>query len=166
MDRTENHDVLLPNLIRKLKQKSGILAFQIPDSRLQMSHTLMSEAAEKSGLTNVLKHVRIPQCQLDPIHYHKMLSPLVTYLDIWTTTYVQPLTVESNARHPIADFYSSTGLSVYLDALGCIEDEKSKTLLRAYSELLDEKYPPLTGVDGNKVVLLDIKRFFLVAQCR
>lgn len=153
-------------MIRKLKQKTGILAFQIPDSRLQMSHTLMSEAAKKCGLIAVLKNVRIPQCQLDPIHYYRILSPLVAYLDIWTTIYVQPLDVELNTQHPVADFYSSTGLSVYLNALGGIEDEKSKSLLKAYSELLDEKYPPLTGVDGNKVVLLEVKRFFLVAQCR
>lgn len=162
-----NHDALLPAILKKLTASTGVLAFQIPDSRVQPSHVLMKQAAKDCGLLEkYLQKVRIPQCYLDTIDYYNILAPLCSSVDMWRTTYSQPLTVDDKTDgqlHPVAQFYSSTGLEPYLEALGGFDSDLSKTLLDRYNQLLDEKYPIVTGPNGVKVVFLEVTRLFVVA---
>jgi trans-aconitate 2-methyltransferase len=86
---TRNHERLLPSLIQLLNPGTGVLAFSIPDTRVQTSHVLMKRAAHECGFTQRLESTRIPQCELDPTEYHNILCPHSDLVDIWVTTYYQ-----------------------------------------------------------------------------
>jgi len=61
------HNELFPNIIKNMvNPNGGVLAVQIPDTRVQTSHVLMDTAAFRSGMLNKVKHVRIPRVEQDP----------------------------------------------------------------------------------------------------
>ncbi len=62
-----NHAELFPNIIRNMvNPNGGVLAVQIPDTRVQISHVLMDTAAFRSGMLDKVRHVRIPRVEQDP----------------------------------------------------------------------------------------------------
>lgn len=64
------HQELIPNIIQNMvNPNGGVLAIQIPDTRVQTSHVLMDTAAFRSGMLNKVKHVRIPRVEQDPSWY-------------------------------------------------------------------------------------------------
>ncbi|GLD96354.1 hypothetical protein PINS_up005037 [Pythium insidiosum] len=156
----EHHRTLLPRLFSFLKP-GGVLAFQIPDSRLQPSHSLMVEAKRQLGLHAELDNVRWVTCEHDPSFYYKIFETLVaphemvTSLDMWSTTYAQIM----DGENPVADFTSSTGLGPYLEALGGRESAAAQAFERKYRELILQAYPK--EQDGRTI--FNFKRFFLVA---
>lgn len=61
-----NHETLLPNIIHNLIKPHGVLAIQMPDTRMQASHLLMLRAAENMGVYDKVKDVRIPRSDNSP----------------------------------------------------------------------------------------------------
>ncbi|DAZ96358.1 TPA: hypothetical protein N0F65_008008 [Lagenidium giganteum] len=154
----ERHAKLLPRLLSFLKP-GGVLAFQIPDSRLQPSHQLMVEAGKRLNLQDRLANVRWVTCERDPSYYyqicHDLEPPQVSNLDMWSTAYAQILSGEN----PVADFTSSTGLGPYLEELGGRESPAAQQFEAKYRELILEAYPK--EKDGRTI--FNMKRFFFVA---
>lgn len=158
-----NHEVLLPRILNNLvSSDGGVLAFQVPDTRNQPSHTLMETAAAECGYYELVKNVRIPRMDHTTEWYFQLLSPHVKNMDLWTTEYTQPLPVTSE-WHPVLEFTQSTGLKPMVDALGGSTSEKGQSFLQTYNKLLTAAYPIIQH-DSNYVALLSFRRFFLVCQ--
>eukprot|EP00808_Paulinella_micropora_P009081 g21579.t1 len=176
-----DHHLLLPKLIDMLDQ-GGVLAFQIPDTRVQPSHVLMKEAVQEFGIS--LDEVRMPQCEHDATFYHDLLLPHCRTLDIWSTSYLQELVPglgavveEGEAErlgaqhvappplplHPVAEFFSSTGLSPFLKHVGGLHSEQGQALLASYSNKLSKAYPlrPSGVAPSKQCALIEMKRLFV-----
>ncbi|KAG6617506.1 Trans-aconitate 2-methyltransferase [Phytophthora cinnamomi] len=67
----DKHKHILPRLYSFLKP-GGVLAFQIPDTRLQPSHQRMVDAAEELGLSDRVAGVRWVTCEKDPSFYYEL----------------------------------------------------------------------------------------------
>lgn len=152
----ELHESLLPRLVSLLKP-GGVLAFQIPDTRVQPSHLLMRQAAAELGMAARVASVRWVTCERDPAFYYETLKradPAVA-LDMWHTTYAQPL----EGDNPVADFTSSTALGPFLEALGGRDAPDARAFEDTYRQLVAQAYPKQS--DG--ATLFRLQRFFVVA---
>jgi trans-aconitate 2-methyltransferase len=86
--------------------------------------------------------------------YYDVLSPLACSLELWTTEYVHVLpNVEA-----IADWYRSTGLRPFLQALA--DQEERDRFLQDYVEGLREEFHPRS--DGR--ILFPFRRLFILAK--
>jgi len=182
-----DHQILLPRIVSNLVSSDnggGVFAFQIPDTRDQPSHILMDVAASKCGFTEQLKSIRIPRMDHSADWYYHLLRPHVKSIDLWTTEYTNPLTVQgsingyddnkndddSNSnnsnnikKHPVLQFTESTGLQPFVDALNGPSSEQGKLFLQTYNSLLYNAYPVVT-VGSESLTLFTFRRFFLVCQ--
>eukprot|EP00128_Syssomonas_multiformis_P000808 Colp12_sorted_trinity150504_noHs@26428 len=152
------HKTFIPKLLSLLKP-GGVLAVQMPDTRLQPSHVLMFTAAQDLGLREYLemKKVRIPRCDEDPAFYYNILKPLTSQLDLWTTNYVQILS--SGGPGPY-NYVKSTGLMPVEQAIKEKGADVWDKYEAHYKSLLDKAYPP----QENGEVLFPYNRFFIVCQ--
>ena len=154
-----NHEILLPHIFNNLIAPEGVLAFQIPDTRTQYSHTEMKKVAEQLGFGELVKEVIIPRCEHDQQWYFDILTKYcdASDINIWTTCYAQVL----KGDDPVANYTFATGLKAVLEALGGEETEKGKQYFEAYKQRMRELYPPntLTGT-----TLFPFTRFFVVAK--
>ncbi|RLN97263.1 hypothetical protein BBJ28_00024881 [Nothophytophthora sp. Chile5] len=151
----EHHECILPRLFSFLKP-GGVLAFQIPDTRLQASHQLMVEAAAQLGLSERVAGVRWVTCERDPDFYYELFKTLDdrVELDMWAAVYAQVL----EGENPVADFTGSTALRPYIEAL----DASSTAAIafeQKYRELIAAAYPKQS--DGHTI--FNFKRFFVMA---
>jgi trans-aconitate 2-methyltransferase len=169
-----HHEVLFPQMIKELlSADGGVLAIQMPDTRVQPSHVLMETAALRRGLSEKIKDVRIPRTEQDPLWYYQVMIPCTKEIDLWSTNYVEPLTMPTKegtpSRHPVHEFTRSTGLMPVVQALGGESDAVCQDYLAEYDRLLHEAYPVVDVKndqypEGKKVTLLEYKRFFLVCK--
>ncbi|RLN10085.1 hypothetical protein BBJ28_00018734 [Nothophytophthora sp. Chile5] len=151
----EHHERILPRLFSFLKP-GGVLAFQIPDTRLQPSHQLMVEAAAQLGLSERVAGVRWVTCERDPDFYYELFKALDdrVELDMWAAVYAQAL----EGENPVADFTGSTALRPYIEALG-ISSTAATDFEQKYRELIAAAYPKQS--DGHTI--FNLKRFFVMA---
>ncbi|KAG6946144.1 hypothetical protein JG688_00016193 [Phytophthora aleatoria] len=86
----------------------GVLAFQIPDTRLQSSHQRMVDAAADLGLSDRVAGVRWVTCEKDPSFYYELFKAVDSgaELDMWAAVYAQIL----EGDNPVADFTGSTAI--------------------------------------------------------
>jgi len=159
---SQDHRVLFPKLCsRDYLRQGGVLAVQMPDTRKQASHLLMTEAALACGFGAEIADVRIPRVENDADFYANALltanSPVLT-LDMWTTTYYQFLEGED----PVPKFTKSTGLMPYLEALGGEKSAKGSKFMKEYISSCAKAYP--RRQDGK--TLFPFTRFFLVASLK
>jgi trans-aconitate 2-methyltransferase len=161
-----NHEIVFPNIMKKLVKPNGVLAVQMPDTRVQPSHVLMVQAANKCGFEKEIKHVRIPRVDVDSEKYYRWMREYVSEIDIWSTEYVQQLNHVEGATHPVLDYVKATGMQPLLEALGGENAPKAKTFLELYEKLLYDAYPNtyLDKTGLRRIVLFPYKRFFLVAK--
>jgi len=145
----EVHQSLLPRLLSFLKP-GGQLAFQMPDTRLQPSHTLMVDAATNIGLD--VSAARKVTTEVEPQAYYKLLSPSCATFNSWSSEYVHVL----DGNDPVFAFTSSTGLGPFVAAVG--PDMEAK-YINEYKRLLRVAYP--RQADGK--TLFPFRRFFTVA---
>ena len=175
-----NHETILPRLVKHRLLKGGIFAFQIPDTRVQPSHTLMVTAAKNTGyyddiFVNAVPPVRIPRAEQDPLWYQSILS-LSRNADInhWNTEYVHQLplvtgdsssqSTEWPAEHPVCTFTKATGLMPIIDALKQREDGSDISYYEEYNRLLYDAYPPYYDKTKNQyVVFFTFRRYFCTA---
>jgi trans-aconitate 2-methyltransferase len=180
-----NHQLLFPSIVEKLLHPNGaVFAVQMPDTRNQPSHLLMETAALRSGMLDRLQHLRIPRTEQDPQWYFDFLNPVTKEIEMWSTEYVEQLSVatrsgdmhnDSNAnlnriqRHPVHEFTRATGLLPIVQALGGNDTSECQEYLIEYDRLLSEAYPQTViknkfHLQGKTVTLFPFKRFFLVCK--
>mmetsp|Transcript_19862 Transcript_19862/g.28554 ORF Transcript_19862/g.28554 Transcript_19862/m.28554 type:complete len:290 (+) Transcript_19862:53-922(+) len=166
--------ILRDALTNAVRPDGGLLAVQMPDTRVQPSHTLMVEAAEKCGFSKLLVDVRIPRVEHGFDYYHSLLQPLCGSIEMWSTEYVHELEYSNRSKHPVLEFTSATGLQPILAALSASAggQECVTEFLDMYNQLLHEAYPPIStshseaegSTSCTRTVLFPFKRFFLVAS--
>ncbi|KDO28887.1 hypothetical protein SPRG_05758 [Saprolegnia parasitica CBS 223.65] len=156
------HKVLLPRLFSLLKP-GGVLAIQMPDTRVQASHVLMPEAARALGVD--IAGVRWVTTEEDPSAYYGLFAAIARpdHIHLWSTEYTQvllpaPRDKEPAYRHPVVDFVSSTGLGPYVHAID--DPTVREAFLQEYASRIAAAYP--VQADGH--VLFPFKRFFCVVQ--
>lgn len=182
-----DQSIMVDALTNLVRPGTGVLAVQMPDTRVQPSHLLMEVAAHNCGYTEAISNVRIPRTEHDPDYYLSMLSPHSSSVDLWSTDYVQQLPyfntatshngverVPSSEYHPVLEFTSATGLLPVLEAIEKISPEDGKShvqrYLSEYNRLLHEAYPPHSFSPNNSAdssistVVFPFKRFFFVAK--
>ncbi|KAG6574635.1 Trans-aconitate 2-methyltransferase [Phytophthora cinnamomi] len=153
--RADQHKEIMSRLYSFLKP-GGVLAFQIPDTRLQPNYHLMVQAAAELGLGERAAGVRSVTCEHDPEFYYDLFKSADkdVELDMWVTVYAHIL----EGDNPVADFTSSTGLRPFMKALGEPSTEAAQ-FEQKYRELIAAAYPKQR--DGSTI--FHFKRFFLTA---
>ncbi|KAG7390056.1 hypothetical protein PHYPSEUDO_009018 [Phytophthora pseudosyringae] len=153
--RADQHKSILLRLYSFLKP-GGVLAFQIPDTRLQPNYHLMLKAAAGLGLSDRVAGVRSVTCEHDPEFYYKLFKSADSNveLDVWVTVYAHVL----EGDNPVAEFTSSTGLRPFMKALDEPSTEATQ-FEQKYRDLIAAAYPKQSG--GSTI--FNCKRFFLSA---
>ncbi|MCA0432853.1 MAG: trans-aconitate 2-methyltransferase [Proteobacteria bacterium] len=147
------HVAVWTRLLSAMKP-GAILAVQMPDNLNEPSHALMRDVASLPQFEAKLKGRETVRARIElPRTYHDALAPFASRIDIWRTEYNHIVTAASG----IADFFASTGLKRYLDAL---EETDARAFRALYEERLVKAYPPLK--DGR--VMFALPRIFIVAQ--
>ncbi len=153
-----DHDALLLRLANSLAP-GGVLAIQMPLSWCEPSHRLMRDVLEAPGadgspLGSAALRSRMGRRPVgDPAHYHRLLSPELGSVEVWTTRYLQVL----EGRDPVLEWVKGTALRPVLDEL---VGEKLETFLERYRRELQSAYEQ--GPDGK--TLFPFPRVFIVAR--
>jgi len=146
------HESLLRRLLDALRP-GGVLAVQMPVNLDEPSHRLMRATAASQAFRQALDEVSgVRPAMLGPGAYYDCLAPRCRQVDVWETRYLHALPDVAS----IADWFASTGLKPWLDALHPGEHDAFRS---AYIERLEEAYP--RQVDGR--VLLAVPRLFIIA---
>lgn len=144
---------LLATLLGQLAP-GGHLAVQMPNNLDEPSHRLMRRIAAREPYAAYLKNaVGIRQTLLQAEEYYDCLTLNGASVSLWETRYLHVL---DDARS-IRDWYSSTGLKPYLDAL---TETLRVSFLAEYDTALGKAYPAQS--DGT--VLLAMPRLFILAR--
>jgi trans-aconitate 2-methyltransferase len=147
-----DHESVFPRLAARLAP-DGALAIQMPDNLDQPSHRLMRDIAAEPPFADTLAAARAIRARLpDAGWYYALLRPFFARVDIWRTTYHQPL----RGVDAIVEWVKGTGLRPFLEPLG---PEDRTAFLERYRSRLEEAYPKSN--DGG--VLLAFPRLFIVA---
>lgn len=147
------HQKLLPRLLLSLTP-GGVLALQMPANLDEPSHRLMRDIIDEPPYADALGSGRPdrPALQSSEVYYD-CLCRAGAQVDIWTTSYRHVLASASS----IADWFATTGLKPYEDALA----EPLRAAYRSdYVAALEQAYPQQQ--DGK--VLLRMPRLFIVAR--
>jgi trans-aconitate 2-methyltransferase len=145
-----DHEALLPSLFHQLRP-GGVLAFQVPAVYDQPgTNAIRDVAAREHWKRFTPKSIPIAH---PPRVYHDYLAAQAETVDLWETTYYHRLPDHA----AIIDWYRSTGLRPYLDALPSEADRKEfqRELLEQFQSQLPSQ------ADGS--VLLAFRRLFAVA---
>lgn len=169
------YPVLKPFLLRLYKEclsPGGVLAFQIPDSRKQASHVEMEGVASRFSS---LQKIRVPRSEVDMGEYYRLFATSAAAhgcgnnnISLWTTTYLHPIqsiqcrdgdgtATTASGRHPVVDFYASTGLGPFLEA--CSSEEEQAEFCSQYEQRMQACYPT---EDGS--AFLEVTRLFCTVQ--
>lgn len=130
----------------------GLLAVQMPRNFGALSHTSISKAALDGPWRSVLEPLLRPAPVELPQYYARILSPLVSSLDIWETDYIQIL----SGDNPVKEWTKGTWLMPLLSAL---EEPERSEFETAYGELILDSYPK----ERDGTTLFPFRRMFIVA---
>ena len=146
-----NHRALLPNLFSLLKN-GGTLAVQIPMNYEEPIHKIISEITTSEKWRKKFPNPRIFYT-LTAEEYFDIISRLTDDFEMWKTVYCHRMSdIDS-----IIDWYKSTGLKPYLDALS--ETDKEEFLHNVRAEV-EKAYP----VRENGEIIFNFPRFFFTAK--
>jgi trans-aconitate 2-methyltransferase len=145
-----HHGILFPRLLGYLAP-GGVLAVQMPRNWSEPSHVLVRQAAEELGFGDRIGSEWIPVSE--PAFYYDLMAPLAAHLDIWETTYIQPL----EGDNPVVDWIRSTALQPVMDKL---EADEAAEFLRLYGERVRKAYPKRS----NGITLFPFRRLFILAM--
>lgn len=151
------HSTLFPALLQSLRP-GAVLAIQMPGNFRAPSHRLLAETVASHPLW---KQTVTPALRSDPVaepeDYYRLLSPFSASLDVWETTYIQPLT----GVDPVFNWTRSTAQRPVIGALRSLPDGEQEVAAfqAAYAERLRHAYPP--EADGR--TLFSFRRIFMVA---
>lgn len=146
----DGHDTLMPRLAAMLVP-GGVLAVQMPRNWSAPSHVLVREAAEELDFGEKIGPDWVPVAE--PAFYYDLMAPLAAHLDIWETTYVQPL----EGDNPVVDWIRSTALQPVMDKL---DADEAEAFLSLYGEKVRAAYPKRS----NGITLFPFRRLFIVAM--
>jgi len=144
-----DHAQLFPRLFGHLAP-GGVLAVQMPRNWGEPSHVLMRKVAEELGFGERMGPDWIPVAE--PAFYYDLMAPIAAHLEIWETTYIQPL----EGDNPVVDWIRSTALQPVMNLL---DEAEAAEFLRVYGERVREAYPKRK----NGVTLFPFRRLFIVA---
>lgn len=148
---SDNQRELLPRLVANLAD-GGVLAIQMPNNLNEPSHRLMRELADSSAWQGKFSRSTTRPPMLPVGEYYDVLTQAGCTVDAWQTTYYHVLpSVES-----IAQWFGSTALRPYIDALG---DDDKLTFYQNYVAELSKAYQ----VQADGKVLMALPRLFMVA---
>ena len=145
------HETLFPRLFEFLRP-GGVLAVQMPRNHAAPSHVGMVEAAENTGLRDVLAPVLRRNPVAEPTVYYDLLSPRAAALEMWETIYIQAL----EGDNAVVEWTKGSALRPLIDAL---EGAARDAYLAEYTRLMAAAYP--RRADGR--TLLPFRRLFIVA---
>lgn len=149
----DQHEALFARLLSALNP-GGVLAVQMPDNWDEPSHRLMREIAAREPFAAFFTGAPGKRgALLSTGEYYDCLAGAGAAVTVWTTRYLHAL----EGADAIADWFSSTGLKPWLDAL---PDDLRAQYLDSYRAALRHHYP--SRADGR--VLLAMPRLFIVAQ--
>jgi trans-aconitate 2-methyltransferase len=139
-----SHLRLLPRWLEALAP-GGVLALQVPANFDAPSHRLMREVAARHPRADELRSgldradaVALPET------YAALLLAHTRAVDVWQTTYLQVLTAEPDAPHPVLEWVRGTGLRPVLGVL--TEETEREAFLATYERELEAAYPRRDGV--------------------
>ncbi len=111
------HLRLLPRWLEALAP-GGVLAMQVPANFDAPSHRLMREVARRHPRADDLRAgLDRADAVARPETYAALLLAQTREVDVWQTTYLQVLTAEADAPHPVLEWVRSTGLRPVLGVL-------------------------------------------------
>lgn len=142
------HKKRVPELLGMLKPR-GTLAVQVPVNFEEPIHKIIQAAAVSEKWKKYFPHPRIFYT-LTPEEYYHILIEHSSALHMWQTTYFHVLP----SHGAILEWYRSTGLKPYLDAL---PDDKKPDFENDVMEQVREAYP--LQKDGR--VIFRFPRLFL-----
>jgi trans-aconitate 2-methyltransferase len=148
-----DHEALLKSLIQQLKS-GGTLAFQVPALYDQLATAVIREVSSLEVWKNYAPK-SFPVAH-PPGVYYDYLANEVGSIDLWETIYHHQLPDHA----AIIDWYRSTGLRPYLDAL---PDERAR---QEFEHQLLAGFRVLFPQRTNGGVLLPFRRLFVVAKRR
>lgn len=148
-----DHHLLLARLMDYLDE-GGCLAVQMPDNMQEMSHALIRMISADGPWSERLVPVAKTRARIAPPEdYYQLLSRDCQNIQLWTTTYVHPLTSVDS----IVEWFEGSGLRPFLALLSA--DERVSFLSRYRTEL-EQAY----AVQPDGKVLLNYPRLFFIAQ--
>ncbi len=147
-----DHAKVCQNWIKQVKQ-NGAMAIQIPahyDLPVRQEILIIS----RNPLWNERMEVARQALTLHtPGFYYDTLSPFVSKIDMWETTYYQ----EVDGPEKILEFIKGTELRAYLEVLSSDEERVH------FEQLLLERYYLAYPRSANGKVLFPFKRLFILA---
>lgn len=146
------HAMLLQRLFDMINS-DGAIAVQVPFNTESPLLRAIASVAESAAWRDLMHDCSAQIFYRDETHYYEIVSNLSSRVDMWTTTYIHVM----ESHQSLIDWYSSTGLKIYLER---IADEEGK--LRFKKEIIEscrEKYP----LQSNGKILFPFKRIFFVA---
>ncbi|MEP7060771.1 MAG: methyltransferase domain-containing protein [Betaproteobacteria bacterium] len=151
----DDHAHLFPALLSKLAPH-GVLAVQMPDNFGAASHRALFDAARDPRWRDRVAPLVRPHPVAPLERYHEWLQPHAHKLDLWRTTYVQPLASTADAEHPVVAWMRGAALTPFIATLG----DDADAFIADFAARVDAAYPKMT--DGS--VLFPFARVFIVAQ--
>lgn len=147
----DDHEQLVPQLAGLLRP-GGTLALQMPDNWAEPCHTLAYEVARDPRWADRLVPILREQPLLDVEDYRALLEPIADHLDVWHTTYHQPLA----GQDPVVEFVKGSLLRpLYAE----LEDDEIAAFEAAYRPRVRDAYPPTE----HGTTWYPFHRLFLVA---
>lgn len=147
------HKKRIPELLAMLKPR-GTLAVQVPLNFEEPIHRIIGAAAASEKWKRFFPHPRVFYT-LTPEEYSDLLAEYSSGFQIWMTTYFHMLP----SQKAILEWYRSTGLRPYLDAL---PEEKRTEFEDDIMKRVRVSYP--TRKDGK--VIFRFPRLFFTAQAQ
>jgi trans-aconitate 2-methyltransferase len=147
-----NHAMLLQHLFGMI-ENDGAIAVQVPFNIESPILQAIASVAESAAWRDLMHGCSDQIFYRDETHYYEIISKLSSRVDMWTTTYIHVM----ESHQSLIDWYSSTGLKIYLERIG---DEEGKLKFKtAILEACKAKYQ----VQSNGKILFPFKRIFFVA---
>lgn len=147
-----DHDALLPNLF-SLLEGGGVLAVQVPNTTHMPIHIALQALVKSGKWHDKLGHITTHATCAAPTYYD-ILSKLTPDIDLWETHYHHVM----DSHNALVQWYTSTGLRPYLDALE--SDGDKAAFLADFEDTLINAYPAQS--DGK--VLFPFVRIFFIAR--
>jgi trans-aconitate 2-methyltransferase len=147
-----NHAMLLQHLFN-MTSNNGAMAVQVPFNIESPLLQAIASVAESAAWRNLMHGCGEEIFYRGETYYYEIISKLSNRVDMWTTTYLHVM----ESHQSLIDWYSSTGLKIYLERVGNEEGKLKFTtdILKACKT----KYP----VQSNGKILFPFKRIFFVA---
>ncbi len=148
-----DHARLFPRLLGRLSP-GGVLAVQMPAYNALPNAAMREQAAEPAWRRWFPEGRANEWYSHDLEHYHQILAPYASHLDLWATDYLQVMPDFES----IIEWYKGTGLQPYLQTIH--DEAEQRRFLAEYAERLRPHYPP--SVTGD--VLFSFRRLFILAS--